>query len=248
MVLDFGNTPESVAFFQRHPHFHHALEYLIDVSNKCFGPQHPKSQLEEVCLRLGVTYRVDFSEVLFLAGNGHAKRAVTLAYLLKYPAKVKRFVAYAAINEHKLIQEARKLTSDAEINAALSKDSIADIEQRHHQYKTQFLRGKGGKKIAPSWDIDFASQMRKVGSPFSDYYLPAYLFPTQHTHATLTSIFPQDDPAKRQYQADFSLMMAHALLAEVVQLFNGQFPHVSEKDLEHCQRAFRRAWNLPLDP
>src|SRR6266567_6867164 len=155
MVLDFGNTPESIAFFQRHPHFHHALECLIDVSNKCFGPQHPKFQLEEVCLRLGVTCRVDFSEVLFLAVNGHAigatkllrglyERAVTLAYLLKYPAKVKRFVAYAAINEHKLIQEARKLTSDTEIDAALSKDSIADIEQRYHQYKTQFLRGKGG--------------------------------------------------------------------------------------------------------
>jgi hypothetical protein len=260
MVLDFGNTPESVAFFQRRPHFHRAFECLINVSNECLGPQHPKSQIEEVCLRLGVTCRVDFFEVLFLAVNGHAigatkllrglyERAVTLAYLLKYPDKVKRFVGYAAVSEHKLIQEARKLTTDPEIDAAFSNgNSIADIEQRYHHYKTQFLRGKGAKKVAPSWDIDFASQVRKVGSPFSEYYLAAYLFPTQHTHATLTSIVPPDDPPKLQYQADVSLTMAHALFAEVVQLFNRRFPHVPEKDLEQCHRAFRRAWNLPLNP
>jgi hypothetical protein len=252
ITFDFGNTPEGEAFFERFPKFYPAFERLIQLTNKSFGPRHVSSSLEATCVSLGFTCCVDLSEIVFLGVNGHSigatkilrglyERAVTLAYLLKDPEKVDRFVAYGAIIEHKLIQEARKHTPDEEIERHLGTDSIAKIEERYSEYKHLFLRA-GGKKLAPSWDIPFASQVENVGSPFTDYYLAAYLLPTQHTHATLTSINPPKNPAIRRHHSDFNVLMSEALLLKVVELHNQKFPTVSEQELEAGNQDFQIVW------
>jgi hypothetical protein len=177
----------------------------MQLSNRSFAPRKPRSRLEDVCHRLAITCRYDFLEIIFMAINGHSiggtkllrglyERAVTLAYILKYPEKVNRFVEYGAINEYKIVAQARKLFSDEEINAAFRQNSIETVQANYEKYKAAFLRG-AGKKVSSSWDVDFASQVRDLGSPFAEYYLSAYLLPTNHVHATLTSVML---PAERQ--------------------------------------------------
>lgn len=253
MDFDFGETPESNAFFDRRPTFYPIFERLVRVCNVCFGPRHAASLPDDIFLRLGVTCRTEFLEVLFLAANGHAigatkllrglyERAVTLAYLLKHPEKVKRFVEFAAINEYRLVEAARKIMSDEQLDGALRNGSSADMKGRYDHYKVQFLRRN--KKVAPSWDVDFASQVRDVGSPFEEYYLSAYLVPTHLLHATLTSVM---QPAERQpshLQSDLSLMMAHALLLKVMELHNRQFSLSIDCDLKQCTDDFISLWKL----
>jgi hypothetical protein len=253
MDFDFGETPESNRFFDRQPTFYPIFERLVRVCNICFGPRPATSLPNDIYLRLGVTCRTEFLEVLFLAANGHSigamkllrglyERAVTLAYLLKYPAKVKRFVEYAAINEYKLVQAALRIVSHAQLDEALHNTPIAEIKGRYEQYKGQFLRPNG--KVASSWDIDFASQVRDVGSPFEEYYLSAYLMPTHHLHATLTSVM---QPAERQpahVQADLSLLMAHALLLKVMELHNRQFLLAIDSEIADCATDFIALWKL----
>ena len=257
MDFDFGETPESNAFFERQPGFYPVFERLVRLCNVCFGPRQPTSLPNDIFLRLGVTCRTEFLEVLFLAANGHAvgatkllrglyERAVTLAYLLRHPEKVKRFVAYAAINEFRLIEAARKIMTDEQLDAVLRYGSISDMTERYDHYKTQFTRRN--KKIAPSWDVDFASQVRDVGSPFEEYYLNAYLMPTQHLHATLTSVM---QPGERQSDlalADMTLMMAHALLLKVMELHNQQFLLSIENELAVCTADFVSLWKLGSPP
>lgn len=251
-TFDFGNTPEGAAFFERFPQFFPAFERLIQLTNKSFGPRQVGSRLEETCVNLGVTCCTDVLEIVLLGVNGHSigatkilrglyERAVTLAYILKHPAKVDRFVAYGTIIERKLVQEARKHSTDKEIEGQLGNDSIAKIEDRYKQNKHLFLR-PGGKKLAPSWDIAFASQVEEVGSPFTDYYLVAYLFPTQHTHATVTSINPPKTPALIQHQSDFTVLISEALLLKVVKLHNQRFPIVTAKELQAAEEDFYNVW------
>lgn len=253
MDFDFGETSESNAFFDRQPSFYSIFERLVRVCNICFGPRPPTSLPDDIYLRLGVTCRTEFLEVLFLAANGHAigatkllrglyERAVTLAYLLKHPEKVKRFVEYAAINEYRLIEAARKIMTDEQLDAGLRHGSVAEMRERYDHYKVQFLRRN--KKVAPSWDIDFASQVRDVGSPFEEYYLNAYLFPTHHLHATLTSVMQPGEREPAHIQADLSLMMAHALLLKVMELHNRQFSLSIDGELAECVADFLSLWKL----
>lgn len=253
MDFYFGDTPPSVAFFQRHDDFYPRFNRLLELCNKCFSQRQMKSIPNQIYFRLGITCRTEFFEILFLAINGYAmastkllrglyERAATLAYLLKHPAKVKRFLEFSAVNEHKLLQEARKQASDAELNALWPHGTIADIEQRYQQYKGQFER-PGGKKLAPSWDTAFAAQVQELGTPFSDYYLTAYLLPTLHVHATLTSIMPNQGQTS-EARCDLTLMMAHAILLKVMDLQNTHFQLSVDQELDACGTDFRELWKL----
>ena len=93
MTFEFGETEESNAFFDRSPSFVPFFEKLMATANKCFGRRvNFKNHLEDVVFSQGHTCCDDYTEVVFLAVNGHAnaaakvfrglyERAVTLAYI-----------------------------------------------------------------------------------------------------------------------------------------------------------------------
>ncbi|HTB12773.1 MAG TPA: DUF5677 domain-containing protein [Bryobacteraceae bacterium] len=250
--FEFGDTEESRTFFGRHPLFFGAFQRLAELSNAGLGPRAPSSKLEDVCHRLGNTCRNDFLSILFLVVNGYGlaatqllrgmyERSVTLANLIKHPDKVERFIQYAAVVEYRLVQEARKLFSDEQINAAFKANSIEEVQENFDKFKVPFLR-KGGKKTTPTWDVDFASQVRELGSPFTDYYLSAYLMPNSHVHATLTSIMLPEERLPPEVQADLTLMMAHILFLKVLDLHGGLFGLAHKGALEACNQDFYELW------
>ena len=175
------------------------------------------------------------------------ERVVTLAYILKHPEKVDRFIHYAAVGEHRMIQEARRLFSDEEINASFRDNSIEAIQENYEKYKAKFLR-KDGKRVAPSWDVDFASQVRDLGSPFLDYYLSAYLLPNSHVHATLTSIMLPAERQPPELHADLTLMMAHVLFIKVIELHAPLFGLSIDAELDQCNGDFQDAWLAQRSP
>jgi hypothetical protein len=254
--FEFGDTEAATTFFARHPQFYAAFQRLVELSNTGLGPRTISSRLEDVSHRLSNTCRNDFLSILFLIINGHGiaatqllrslyERSVTLAYIIKHPEKVDRFIQYAAVTEYRLIQEARKLFSDEQINAAFKANSIEEVQSNFNKFKAPFLR-KDGKKTAPNWDVDFASQVRDVGSPFLEYYLPAYLMPNAHVHATLTSIMLLEERQPPPVQADLTLMMAHALFLKVVDLHGDLFRLDHKSALHQCNEDFHDLWLIRL--
>ena len=250
--FEFGDTEEARAFFARHPQFYGAFQRLMELSNAGLGPRTISSKLTDVCHRLGNTCRNDFLGILFLVINGYGipatqllrglyERSVTLAYIIKHPEKVERFIQYAAVAEYRLIQEARKLFSDEQINAAFKANSIGEVQKNFDKFKAPFLR-KDGKKTAPTWDVDFASQVRDVGSPFAEYYLSAYLMPNSHVHATLTSIMLSEERLPPEVQADVTLTMAHVLFLKVIELHNELFVLAHKSALAQCNQDFYDLW------
>lgn len=254
MIIDFeyGNTAEGRAFLIRHPQFEQVLWNLAQVSNAGLGPRNVDSRLTDVCHRLSNTCRNDFLSIGFLAINGHGiaatqllrslyERSVTLAYIIKHPEKAERFVQYSAITEYRLIQEARKVFTDEQIDEAFKENSIEDIQKRFDEFKTPFLR-KDGKKTMPNWDVDFASQVRDIGAPFVEFYLSAYLMPNSHIHATLTSIMLPEERLRAYVQADLTLMMAHVLFLKVVELHARVFQLDHDIAIEKCNQDFNDLW------
>lgn len=250
--FEFGDTEEARKFFVRHPQFYRAFQRLAELSNAGLGPRTMSSKLTDVCHRLGNTCRDDFLGILFLVINGYGiaatqllrslyERSVTLAYIIRHPEKVDRFMQYAAISEYRLVQEARKLFSDEQINDAFKRNAIEELRENFDKLKAPFLR-KDGKKTTPTWDVDFASQVRDVGSPFVDYYLSAYLMPNSHVHATLTSIMLPEERLAPEVQVDLTLMMAHILFLKVIELHGGLFGLAHESAIEKCNQDFYDLW------
>ncbi|HZR28494.1 MAG TPA: DUF5677 domain-containing protein [Terriglobales bacterium] len=227
-TFEFGQTAESEAFFDRNPKFYPAFERLTALINKCFGRSlQPKNRTEDICFGLGESCRDDFTEILFLAVNGYAtgalkllrglyERAVALAYIIKCPDKTERFVRYAAIQEHKAMEAALKVVSETEFDAVMTPDNTASrIRERYKAVKPEFqttlCKQCHNQGTAFSWDIDVASMVREVGSPFGRYYLGSYTIPNLHVHATLASLRednaePEKRANKRHQEAEFALI------------------------------------------
>jgi hypothetical protein len=247
-TFEFGDTDRSRQFFARHPEFINSLAKLIEVSNKVFGrPIAAKNRLEDVGFWLGHTCRSDFIEILFLCVNGYAgaatkllrglyERAVTLAYLERYPDKAERFVRYAAIQEHRAMVAALSVVSEEQFNEAMSAEySTSKMRERHELIKKEFqttdCQKCGTKRTQPSWDVDFATMVKRVNEPLSRLYLTCYAIPNLSVHATLSSAF-QDEPPdgiqsgrKRTSDQDseFALLSATIILFEVLRIQNRLF-------------------------
>jgi hypothetical protein len=162
----------------------------------------------------GQTCWDDYLQIVFLAINGYGvgssqflrglyERAVTLAYLIQFPAKTERFVKFAAIQEYKALKVALKINSEEELDALMQEKglSLAQAKQFHDQVKPEFqvtdCEECETTKTAYSWDIDLASMVEKIGEPFTGFFLAAYVIPNFNVHATYSSTNPSR-PSKKK--------------------------------------------------
>jgi excisionase family DNA binding protein len=268
--FEFGETVESEAFFHRHPHFLSAFERLMVLVNKCFGRPLPKPSYgpEYILFSLGESCREDFLEILFLSVNafgcgaskllrGLYERAVALAYMVKEPAKTDRFARFAAVQEHKALNEALKILTEQAWNAAMGPgNTAAEIRNRFDAVKAEFGQtGKNSKRKRPAvtWDLDVASMVRKVGAPFDMYYLGAYTLANLEIHATLASAMREDNKdnntrrAQRLRQADFALFCSAMLLVQVIRSQNTLFALDLEDELQATEEAVAMVWREDTD-
>jgi len=239
MKFHWGVTPESDAFFQRHPKFSDAFEHLMVLANKTFGREYqPKDRLEHIAFNLGEMCRVDFLEILFLAVHGWGigatkllrglyERAVTLAYMIKHPEKAERFVWYAAIQEYKVMLAAVELVGEKAFDEGLAGNTtVAQITASRDEFKGEFqvpvckkCHGKGTcshMTTAFSWDEKgVLAQAQALGTSYTNLYMGCYAMPNMHAHVSFTSAMQEydkkaDKERKRQRQQEGDFALINA--------------------------------------
>lgn len=264
-TFEFGETAEATAFFNRHSHVEPALDRMQVVINKCFSRPVPTPKSEYILFSLGESCREDFLEIMFLAVNGYGvgaskllrglyERAVALAYMVKEPSKVERFIRFAAVQEKKALNDALKVVTEQDWDETMAPDNTAaEIRSRFDTVKGEFehtdCRKCNTKRSAISWDVDFASMVRRVGEPYTAYYLGAYTKPNLELHATLTSALREDDKNqatradRRRAEADLAFFFASLLLMEVIHSQNSFFSLNLDEEIAVAQHSIVIAWN-----
>jgi Family of unknown function (DUF5677) len=270
-TFEWGETLETDAFFARHPRFHPAFERIVSLSNKCFARPLPTPYYgpEYTLFSLGDACRQEYVEILFLAAHGYGtaaskllrgffERAVALAYMLRNRDKVERFCKFAAVQEHKAMKDALKVTTEEQWNAAMGQYyTPAEVTDRFENVRTDFLQTDckkcGTKRSSISWDIDVASMVAKVGEPYTTYYLMAYTNANLLIHATAASALRvnEKDEARRlidqRAEADVALFSASILLTEVFRHQNTLMSLTLDDEIQECENAIARVWKEAID-
>ncbi len=262
-IFEIPDTAKSRGFVARNPQFPAALLKLFETANKCFGRDpRPKNHLENVCFWLGHTCRQDFLEIVFLAINGYGagatkilrslyERAVTIDYLIQNPNKVERFLQFAAVQENRAMEAALRQIPPDQIDAQMGPgNTVVEVRKRYEQYKGNFKANACaicGVKTPPSWDIDLASMIQRVGEPYKRLFVLAYTNPNFQIHATLASASPHDED-REEHDAKTALMVATELLLAVIGSQNALFSLNLKADLEACTNDLRDAMGRDFSP
>jgi len=251
MEFEFGDTQESQAFFDRNPKFMTTFLRLADLTNKYLGGRAlPGNQVGGVCFGLAHACRQDFLEAVFLAVNGYGggaskitrglyERSVTLAYIVKYPKKAERFVRYAAVQEHRSLEAALKVVSEAQFDALIGQpNTAAEIRARYQKVKPEFemtlCKKCGTKRVQPSWDADLATMVCDLGGDYQKFYLPNYSVPNFAIHATLSSAMLREGNEESHREADLQVACASFLLLLTLQSLESIFKLGLEKEIGEC--------------
>lgn len=270
-TFEWGDTAETDSFFARHPGFYPAFERLLRLSNKCFARPLPTPYCgpEYTLFSLGDACRQEYMEILFLAVHGYGtaaskllrgfyERAVALAYMLKNRDKIERFLKFAAVQEHKAMKDALKVTTEEHWNAVMGEhNTAAEVTERFEAVRADFqqtdCRKCGTKRPSISWDLDIASMVAKVGEPYTTYYLGAYTNANLQIHATAASALRvnEKDHARRLLdqcaEADFALFSASILITEVFRNQNALMALSLDDEIRECENAISRVWRDTLD-
>jgi hypothetical protein len=260
IIYEFGDTRESRVFWERNAESELHFDRLIKLTNKCFSREyHPADRAEDIVFDLGQACRDDFGEVVFLAVHGHGngatkllrgmfERAVTAAYLMKNPEKAERFVRYAAIQEHRMMQGALKVVSEKEFDEAMGEENtVSEIKRRYQEVKPEFettvCSTCGETRTAGSWDpLDVASMVHKVGGPFQRLFVSAYAIPNLQIHATLASI--GRNKLLRE-EADFAFRLAFGLMLTVIGYQNVMYRLNMDDDIASLAKPLGAEWMIP---
>jgi hypothetical protein len=193
---------------------------------------------------------------MFMAVHGHGngattllrglyERAVTAAYITKDPSKAERFVRYAAIQEHRMMQAAFRIVSEKEFNevAVERGTSVAEITKLYREIKPEFqtvvCSACKTKRTAGTWDIEVAAMVHIVGDLFHNLYLNAYAIPNLEIHATLASAARDREPHK---EADIALMSGWILLGLVIKYQNVFFKLGLDAEIAACEAEIPAVW------
>ena len=247
MEFEFGDTQESQAFFDRNPKFMTTFLRLADLTNKYLGGRAlPENQVGDVCFGLAHACRQDFLEAVFLAVNGYGggaskitrglyERSVTLAYIVKYPEKAEQFVLYAAVQEHRSLEAALKVVSEAQFDDFVGQpNTAAEIRTRYEKVKPDFQTTGGKKRVNPSWDVDLATMVHYLGGDYQGFYLPNYVVPNFAIHATLSSATLREGNEESHREADLQVACASFLLLLALRSLESVFKLGLEKEIDEC--------------
>lgn len=270
-TFEWGDTAETDAFFVRHPGFYPAFERIVALSNKCFARPLPQPYYgpEYTLFSLGDACRQEYMEILFLAAHGYGaaaskllrgfyERAVALAYMLVNRDKIDRFCRFAAVQEHKAMKDALKVTTEDQWNAVMGTHYTPDeVAERFEAVRAEFQQTDckkcGTKRPSISWDIDVASMVAKVGEPYTTYYLMAYTNANLQLHATAASALRVNEKNEasrlidQRAEADVALFSASILLMEVFRHQNSLMSLSLDDEIQECENAIARVWKNAID-
>lgn len=265
----FGFPEEWAKFKERFPGFLNAFDSLVDTANRVrrrtFTPQnHP---VDLTVFFLCCLVFEDFTEVWVMAGNelgtgalkvlrGMYERAVTAAYLSKFPDEAKQFWKYWSIPHRKLLNHAREIHGLAFIESVLGPDHIKTVEDEY-----QLVKGDFQETLCPkcsltrtmfSWSkLGLPAMAKKAGYGLADCYFNAYATPTQQAHSTVLSVTSRvkqqpdghffDNSVQTTYSA-LAIMTAHTVALITLRIENEHFSLGLDSEIALRQTEFEAAW------
>lgn len=260
MTFDFGESDHASRFFRKFPQFIVVFPRFIELSNVAFGrPHRPQNRLQDIAFSLGHTCRDDFLDVVFSSVHGRREmatklirplfeKALAIAYMIKHPDAAERFVRYAAIQEHRMLEAALLFAPEDQINERLKgTTSISQIREFYEQIRPEFketvCKKCGKERLKGSWDVDVTTMVRDVGEPYSRTFFLAYVIPNQSIHATLASTWSGKEPAPEEIgPLDVNLILALDLMTEVMRSQDQVFSLGIEQRLSDCVDSFKAIW------
>jgi hypothetical protein len=130
------------------------------------------------------------------------------------------------------------------------------IRERYREYKAEFqiadCQRCSTTRLAPSWDLDVAAMVHKIGAPFINIYFVGYALPNLKIHATYASAMADFEQEKRQdlqararYKRDdgeFVMSLATAVFIQVMRSQNTIFGLGLDKELDQCDQDVIDVW------
>lgn len=238
--LDFGETKNSIEFFNAHNEVGFIFERIINLANICFGREvSPNKKLDTIVFGLGHSCRMDFIEIIHLIVNNYSEgaakilrvffeKALTVSYLIKHPEKVDNFTKFGHINNYKLWVSAKGAGIDEKEFESLIGLSVQELTDDYKRAMPNFQQtacekcGTTKKKV--SWDIDLVSMAREIGEPFFTLCFPAYSVANLSIHANVMSAYigHKDNQIRVQKQKESSLLVLSSALMLFIEVIKAQ--------------------------
>jgi len=116
--------------------------------------------------------------------RGMYERAVTAAYVSRFPDEAKRFWEYWSIPHRKLLNHARELHGQAYLESVLGPDHMKTVEEEYQTVKDDFqeilCKQCNLTRTMFSWSkLGLPAMAKKAGYGLEHCYYNAYATPTQ---------------------------------------------------------------------
>lgn len=224
-----------------------------------------KYKSDLIVYTLGRIVLDDFGELIVLAGNGWGigalkilrgmyERCVTAAYIAKTPAASRAFADSIWIHKAKVWKRLVQLNPKlGEGKTPPEVKTIQDEAKRAQDLKNESVCKHCGqlKKIDAWTALDLASMARIAGKQIEDLYLPCYLEPTAHMHATGAGtearMVHTDDAWTYKIdtsgEAQRALLLGHNLILQDLRTQNDYFALGLFEALNPRFTAFNKVWD-----
>ena len=254
----------------RHPGLINALNELLKLADKVARTSVRLDTLaHKIVFALSRVCIEECWEIFLLAANQYEKgaskmlrglyeRTLTLTYISKNPEKAERFQKFAAIQNHRSLQHARRLFAEEDLKEACKAIGVTvdDIEAQYERFKPEFQEAKcdkcKSKKLAVGWDVDLATMAQRTGEELPKFYLSAYVLPTLDAHTTMASALSRTtedanrvvfDYGPSAEGIDFCVAQTFALIDIVLKTTISMFSLPFKEDLERFEQTAFRVWD-----
>lgn len=267
----FGSQEDWQQFLKSHQVLLRKLPLLFKTFERIFlRTMETNDPADRVIYFLGRIAMEDFMEIVLLCGNGYGvgalkilrglyERAVTAAYLAKYPEKVDSFLDYHQVHLGKLLNHTAELF---DLRRLFSEDKLTEIGERYEQAKQHFqeplCKKCGTTRTQFSWSkLDVGAMAKRADEHLAKLYLECYFLPTLQTHATFHALSTQarqseaggltyDDNAQRK-AADSAFRGAHLTMLLALGTQNRYFKLGLDEELGERRGDFAEAWGKTPD-
>jgi len=245
-------------FFERFPHLESALETTFIRTTTLSEP------IDKFVLQYGRLCVEDFFEILLNCANGYGiagqkllrglyERAVTLAYLDKYPEELDAFIDFQKVQDYKVVRS----IEDTIAKGTISENTVADVKARRDEVMHNFMvtdcKVCGTERLNHSWSkMNFVAMSQKVES-LGKLIVPGYYVPLKHAHATFGAMSSRLEvtkegtvsfvPTAQRKEAAGAFMVAHNILLQVLGVEDERFKVEGlEEKLRVCMGDFLEIW------
>jgi hypothetical protein len=262
----FGIQEDWRHFSEKHQVLLRKLPLLFETFKRIFlRTMETTDPADRVIYFLGRIAMEDFMEIVLLCGNGYGvgalkilrglyERAVTAAYLAKYPEEVDSFLDYHQVHMGKLLNHTAGLF---DVRRLFPEDRLTEIRERYEHAKQRFqeplCKKCGTTRTQFSWSkLDVGAMAKKADEYLAKLYLECYFLPTLQTHATFQALSAQarqseagglayDDNAQRE-AADGAFRGAHLTMLLALGTQNRYFKLGLDEELGERRGEFAEAW------